>query len=186
MSDELKGKVVVLGVTGSIAACKAADLCGCLVKMGADVHVIMTEAATHFVTPLTFRTLSRNAVACGLWDDDGWKPSHIRLADAADLLLVAPATANVIAEFAQGLAPDMLTSTYLATRAKVLIAPAMNGKMLDHPATQANIRTLEGRGVSFVGTEEGMLACGYEGRGRLAPVDEIVKKVVSLLTTQDD
>ncbi len=177
----MKGKVVALGVTGSIAAYKAADICSQLVKLGADVHVIMTQSAARFISPLTMRTMSRNQVAADMWDDSKWKPGHIDIADAADLLLVAPATAHIIAEFACGLAPDLLTCAYLATRAPTLIAPAMNGKMLDHPATQANIRTLRERGVQFVDTAEGMLACGYEGKGRLAPVEMIVEQAVGLL-----
>jgi len=181
MNETLKGKVIALGITGSIAAYKAADICGALVRLGADVHVIMTQSAARFITPLTMRTLSRNTVAADMWDDTGWKPGHIDIADAADLLLVAPATAHIIAEFAQGLAPDILTCAYLATRAPTLIAPAMNGKMLDHPATQANIALLRERGVRFVDTAEGMLACGYEGRGRLAPVETIVEAVEKLL-----
>jgi phosphopantothenoylcysteine decarboxylase/phosphopantothenate--cysteine ligase len=181
VSEELKGKCVVLGVTGSIAAYKAADIAGSLVKLGADVHVIMTESAQKFVTPLTMRTASRNPVVADMWDDHGWKPEHIKLSDAADLLLVAPATANIIAEFAYGLAPDMLTTTYLATKAPVLIAPAMNCKMLEHPATVANIKILTERGVKFVEPAVGLLACGYEGKGKLAAPEEIVQAAVKLL-----
>jgi len=182
MNEILKGKMIALGVTGSIAAYKAADLCSALVKLGADVHVIMTQSAARFISPMTMRTMSRNTVATDMWDESKWKPGHIDIADAADLLLVAPATAHLIAEFAQGLAPDLLTCAYLATRAPTLIAPAMNGKMLDHPATQANIELLKQRGVQFVEVAEGMLACGYEGRGRLAPVEMIVEESVKLLT----
>ncbi|MBN1404535.1 MAG: phosphopantothenoylcysteine decarboxylase [Opitutales bacterium] len=182
MGGILEGKTVALGVTGSIAAYKAADICSQLVKLGADVHVILTESGARFISPLTLRTMSRNQVIGGLWDDAGWKPGHIDIADSADLLLVAPATAHKIAEFAQGLAPDMLTCTYLATLAPTLIAPAMNGKMLDHPATQANIATLRERGVRFVDSADGMLACGYEGKGRLAPVELIVEQAVKILT----
>jgi phosphopantothenoylcysteine decarboxylase len=181
VSEELKGKRIVLGVTGSIAAYKAADIAGALVKLGAEVHVIMTESALHFITPLTMRTVSRNPVITDMWDDYGWKPEHIKLSDAADLLIVAPATANVIAEFACGLAPDMLTTTYLATKAPVLIAPAMNCKMLEHPATVANIKLLTERGVKFVEPAQGLLACGYEGKGKLAPVEDIVQAAVSIL-----
>jgi phosphopantothenoylcysteine decarboxylase len=182
MSEELKGKVVVLGVTGSIAAYKAADIVGALVKLGADVHVILTKDGARFITPLTLRTLSRNEVVADLWDDNGWKPNHIKLSDAADLLLVAPATANRIAEFACGIAKDMLSTTYLATKAPVLIAPAMNTKMLEHPATQANIKLLRERGVKFVESECGMLACGYEGAGHLASEWDIVKAAVLILS----
>ena len=182
MSEELKGKCVVLGVTGSIAAYKAADIAGSLVKLGAEVHVILTNAAQEFVTPLTMRTVSRNEVATDLWEDHGWKPEHIDLAGKADLLLVAPATANVIAEFACGLAPDMLTSVYLATKAPVLVAPAMNCNMLEHPATVANIKLLMERGVKFVEPATGLLACGYEGKGKMAAVEDVVQAAVAVLT----
>jgi len=182
MSEELNGKTIILGVTGSIAACKAADLAGALVKMGADVHVILTTDAARFITPLTLRTLSRNEVVADMWDDTGWKPGHIDLADSADLFLVAPATANKLAEFAHGLASDMLSCTYLATKAPVLVAPAMNTKMLEHPATQANIKTLRERGVKFVEPSSGMLACGYAGAGHIASVEDIVRAAVLILT----
>jgi phosphopantothenoylcysteine decarboxylase len=166
---------IVLGVTGSIAAYKAADLTSRLRKAGHEVYVVMTQDATQFITPLTLQTLSRHPVMTSLYDEkDGWHPGHIELADRADLLLVAPATANVIAEFAHGLARGPLGAIYLATLAKVLIAPAMNGKMWMHPATQANVAVLMERGVRFIGPEEGMLACGYEGIGRLWPVEDIV------------
>ena len=181
MEETLKGRRIVLGVTGSIAAYKAAELCGILVKKGADVHVVLTEAGARFITPLTLRTLSRNPVATGLWDDAGWKPEHVNLADEADLVLVAPATANTIAEFAAGLAPDMLTSLYLATKAPTLIVPAMNTKMLEHPATRANIALLQSRGVKFVESASGMLACGYEGRGHFPLLEEIVTAVEAIL-----
>ena len=132
----LEGKVIVLGVSGSIAAYKAADLTSELRKAGAEIFVAMTESATRFISPMTLATISRNPVASSLWDEQvGWQPGHIELADQADLFLVAPATANQIANFAHGQAPDILGSIYLATRAPVLIAPAMNGKMYDHPAT---------------------------------------------------
>ena len=184
MGEELKGKLIVLGVTGSIAAYKAADIAGALVKKGADVHVILTQSAARFITPLTLRTLSRNPVVVDMWDDTGWKPGHINLADSASLLLVAPATAHKIAEFAQGLAPDMLTCTYLATKAPVLIAPAMNTKMLEHPATQANIKLLRERGVRFIEPANGLLACGYEGAGHIAPVEGIVQAVIDVLASR--
>src|SRR6059036_2960589 len=171
------GKNIVLGVTGSIAAYKAADLTSRLAKHGADVNVVMTADALRFITPLAFKTLSRHSVVTDLYDEEeGWKPTHIRLADEADLLLIAPATSNTIAKLAHGLADDALTCIALALNpaGKILIAPAMNGKMWLHSATQANVETLKGRGVRFIGPEEGMLACGYEGIGRLWNVDEIV------------
>ena len=136
---------IVLGITGSIAAYKAADLASQLVKQGHDVHVVMTRAATEFITPLTFQTLTRQPVLVSLEDEkQSWKPGHIDLADRADLFLVAPATANVLGNFANGLAPDPLSSIYLALPrgTTVLIAPAMNGKMWQHPATQRNLAVL--------------------------------------------
>ncbi len=178
----IQDKTIVLGVTGSIAAYKAADLASMLVKDGARVRVVMTEAATKIIAPITLQTLSRNPVCTDIWDEEnGWQPGHIELADEADLLAIVPATANTIACFAQGLAPNLLCNIYLATRAPVLIAPAMNGKMLEHPATQVNIRTVADRGAHIVDPQEGMLACGYEGNGKLAPVEEIHATIKRLL-----
>ena len=171
---------IVLGITGSIAAYKAADLASQLVKQGHEVHVVMTRAATEFITPLTLQTLTRHPVLVSLEDEkQSWKPGHIDLADQADLFLVAPATANVLAEFANGLAPDPLSSIYLALprETPVLIAPAMNGKMWLHPATQRNVEQLTQDGCTFVGPAEGDLACGYQGIGRLASVEDILASV---------
>jgi phosphopantothenoylcysteine decarboxylase len=173
--------MIVVGVTGSIAAYKAADVVSKLVKAGCDVHVVMTRGAQKFVTSLTFQTLSRNSVVTDVFEDaEGWKPGHIDLADRANLLLIAPATANTIAELACGLASNPIGEIALATRAPVLIAPAMNGKMWIHAATQQNVATLKARGVEFIGPEEGLLACGYEGIGRLWNVDEIVGRALAL------
>lgn len=175
---------IILGVTGSIAAYKAADLTSLLAKRGAQVNVVMTADAQRFITPLPFKTLSRNPVISDLYDEEeGWKPTHIRLADEADLLLVAPATANVLAKIAHGLADDALTCIALALnpKAKILIAPAMNGKMWNHPATQSNVATLKNRGVLFIGPEEGMLSCGYEGVGRLWNIEGIAARALELL-----
>jgi len=177
-------KNIVLGVTGSIAAYKAAELASRLAKEGASVHVVMTADALRFITPLAFKTLSRHPVVTDLYDEEeGWKPAHIRLADEADLLLIAPATANNIAKLASGLADDALTCIALAlnTRAKMLLAPAMNGKMWLHPATRANVATLKSRGVEFIGPEEGMLSCGYEGLGRLWEPEKIAARALELL-----
>jgi phosphopantothenoylcysteine synthetase/decarboxylase len=174
---------IILGVTGSIAAHKAADLASLLTKAKCDVRVVMTADAQRFITPLPFKTLTRNPVVTNLYDEDeGWKPTHIELADAAHLLLIAPATANVIAKLAQGLADDALTCIALALnpQAKILIAPAMNGKMWRHPATQANVKNLKERGVEFIGPDEGMLSCGYEGIGRLWPVEKIAERALKL------
>jgi phosphopantothenoylcysteine decarboxylase len=177
-------KRVVLGVTGSIAAYKAVDLSSRLTKEGCTVDVVMTKDAQEFVTPLPFKTLTRRPVITDLYaEDEGWKPSHIRLADEADLLLIAPATANNLAKLAHGIADDALTCIALALNpsAKLFIAPAMNGKMWRHPATQANVATLKERGAVFIGPEEGMLSCGYEGIGRLWNVEEIADKALELL-----
>ncbi|HEX7654333.1 MAG TPA: flavoprotein [Verrucomicrobiae bacterium] len=174
---------IVLGVTGSIAAHKAVDLASLLTKAGHRVHTVMTADAQQFVTPLPFKTLTRQPVVTSLYDaEEGWKPTHITLADEADLLLVAPATANLIAKLAHGLADDALSCIALALnpKAKVLMAPAMNGKMWLHAATQANVNTLAGRGVEFIGPDNGLLSCGYEGIGRLWPVEQIAGRVQAL------
>jgi len=179
------GRNIVLGVTGSIAAHKAADLASLLAKAGCEVRVVMTADAQRFITPLPFKTLSRHAVITDLYDEEeGWKPVHIEIADEADLLLIAPATANTIAKLAHGLADDALSCIALALNpaAKILIAPAMNGKMWLHPATQQNVASLKSRGAQFIGPEEGMLSCGYEGIGRLWPVADVAKRAVELLT----
>ena len=177
-------KNVVLGVTGSIAAYKAADLASQLARAGCQVRVVMTADALRFITALPFKTLSRHPVVTDLYDEEeGWKPTHIELADAADLLLIAPATANTIARLAHGLADDAICCVALALnpRAKTLVAPAMNGKMWQHPATQQNVATLKSRGVEFIGPDAGMLSCGYEGLGRLWPVEEIARRALTLL-----
>lgn len=178
----LAGKRIVLGVSGSIAAYKAGDLIRLLRNRGAEVFPVLTAGGARFITPLTLQTLARQPVAGNLWEEgQGWEPGHIELADKADLLAVAPATADVIAQFAHGLAPDFLSSLHLVARCPVLIAPAMNGKMWSHPATVQNVSVLRARGVEFVGPEEGMLACGYEGLGRLWRVEGIVERIEALL-----
>jgi phosphopantothenoylcysteine decarboxylase/phosphopantothenate--cysteine ligase len=175
-------KHVLLGITGSIAAYKAADVASQLVKGGCKVSCIMTKDAQQFITPLTLQVLSKQPVLTDLFDEkESWRPSHIALADDAALLLIAPATANVLAAMAHGFASDALQAIALATRAPILIAPAMNGKMWQHPAVQQNVATLKARGVSFIGPDEGMLACGYEGVGRLMPVEEIVMRAFGIL-----
>lgn len=178
-------KNIVLGVTGSIAAHKAADLASQLTKNGCAVRVVMTADAQRFITPVPFKALSRHPVITDLYDEDeGWKPAHLQVADEADLLVIAPATANTIAKLAHGLADDALTCIALAlnAQAKFLIAPAMNGKMWRHQATQQNVTVLKARGVEFIGPEEGMLACGYEGLGRLWPVEKVAERVLELLS----
>lgn len=178
-------KTIILGITGSIAAYKAAGIASQLVKNGHEVHCVMTESATEFITPLTLQVISQNPVLVSLEDEkQAWKPGHIDLADRADLLLVAPATANTLGNFANGLAPDPLSSIYLATRAPVLIAPAMNGKMWQHQATQRNVKQLEKDGCQFIGPEDdGMLACGYSGPGRLMEETQIIAKAEALLSS---
>jgi phosphopantothenoylcysteine synthetase/decarboxylase len=173
-----------LGVTGSIAAYKAAELTSLLTKQGCDVHVVMTADALRFITAVSFKTLSRRPVVTDLYDDEeGWQPTHIKLADEADLLLIAPATANTIAKLALGLANDALSCVALAlnAQARILIAPAMNGKMWLHPATQQNVATLKARGAEFIGPEKGLLSCGYEGLGRLWPVEQVSERALELL-----
>lgn len=178
-------KNILVGVTGSIAAFKAAELVSKLSKRGHNVMVMMTHGAQEFVTPLTFQTLSKNPVMTDVFGEKGsWEPGHIAWADRADLLLIAPATANIIAELACGLASNPITEVALATLAPVLIAPAMNGKMWMHPATQENVARLKSRGVQFIGPEEGMLACGYEGIGRLWNVDGILARAEEMTNDQ--
>ena len=165
---------IVIGVTGSIAAYKACELVRLFVRNGDDVHVVMTDHALEFVTPLTFRTLSRNPVQNRMFAEPlSWKPDHIGLAESADLLVIAPATANILAKMAHGLADDLLSSVALATKAPVLVAPAMNTGMWENPATQANLATLKARGVHFVQPGAGDLACGTTGVGRMSEPAEI-------------
>ena len=186
MAHATKAKSVVLGITGSIAAYKAADIASRLTKRGREVRAVMTAEAQHFITPLTLQTLTRQSVVTNLFDDKiGWQPGHIELADNADLLLIAPATAQIIAELAWGFANHALAAVALATRAPILVAPAMNGKMWLHPATLENVERLRARGVHFIGPEEGLLACGYEGVGRLWPVDGIVEAAEALLNGRE-
>lgn len=166
---------IIVGVTGSIAAYKAAELVSRLRQQGADVHVIMTASAQRLVCPQTFLTLSRNPVVTTLWQDAQWKPAHIELAMVAETLVIAPATANILAKMANGLADDALSTYYLSHTGKVYVAPAMNPRMWKHPATQANCAVLRNRGVQFIGPAEGNVACGEAGPGRMVEVEEILK-----------
>ena len=183
----LAGKTVVLGITGGIAAYKAAELCRLLTKAGATVRVVMTEAATRFITPLTMQTLSGAPVALNLVDAaEEASIGHIRLADAADLIVVAPATANSIARFAGGLADDMLSAVVLASRAPVLLAPAMNVNMWENPLTRQNLSRLIGLGrFQTVGPDVGDLACGWVGEGRLIEPAQIAAAASRALSVQD-
>ncbi|MCJ7746012.1 MAG: bifunctional phosphopantothenoylcysteine decarboxylase/phosphopantothenate--cysteine ligase CoaBC [Actinobacteria bacterium] len=172
---EPAGKNVLIGVTGGIAAYKVAELARMLVRGGISVKVIMTSAGQQFVTPLTFRTITGNPVATSMWSDPASPLPHISLSEEADLILVAPATANVIAKYAKGVADDLLSTTLLAARGTVIIAPAMNTRMYLHPSTQENIAALRKRGVVIVEPGEGELACGDEGIGRMAEPSEVME-----------
>jgi len=183
----LAGKCVVLGVTGGIAAYKAVEVASRLRKLGATVYVVMTRAAANFVTPLTFREISGNAVVTSMWDEPKqWNVEHIALATRADLFVIAPATANVIGKLAAGIADDMLTTTVMATKAPVLLAPAMNSGMYLNPVVQANIARLAGLGYHVLPPDEGLLACGVEGPGRLPEPEVIVARAAALLGAGGD
>lgn len=183
----LKGKCVVVGVCGGIAAYKVVEVVSRLKKLGAEVHVIMTESAQEFVGELTFRTMSQNPVATDMFGTPArWEVEHVSLAQKADLFLVAPATANTIAKMAYGIADNMLTTTYLATRAPVLIAPAMNKNMYTHPVTVENMKKLSDGGCKFVRAGEGFLACGDTGVGRMAEPVQIVEAVVDTIAYEKD
>lgn len=174
----MEKKKILLGVSGGIAVFKAAALTSKLVQAGMDVKVIMTDSAQKFVTPLTFQALSRQAVYTDTFEEkEPQVISHIELADWADLIVIAPATANIIGKLANGLADDMLSTTLLASTAPVWIAPAMNVHMYGHPAVQKNMETLKSYGYTFIEPNEGYLACGYVGKGRLAEPEEIVEKI---------
>ena len=183
----LKDKTVVIGVSGSIAVYKTLDVVSRLRKLGVNVNVIMTKSATEFVTPLSFQSLSQNYVVCDMFEDPKtWDVEHISLAKRADVFLIAPATANVIGKIANGIADDMITTTVMATKAKVLIAPAMNTNMYENPILQRNINTLKELGYNFVEPESGRLACGDTGKGKLASPETIVDEVVKLLSKDQD
>ena len=183
----LKDKTVVIGVSGGIAVYKTLDVVSRLRKLGVNVNVIMTKSATEFVTPLSFQSLSQNYVVCDMFEDPKtWDVEHISLAKRADVFLIAPATANVIGKIANGIADDMLTTTVMATKAKVLIAPAMNTNMYENPILQRNINTLKELGYNFVESESGRLACGDTGKGKLASPETIVDEVVKMLSKDQD
>ncbi len=182
----LSEKTVVLCVTGGIAAYKAADLTSKLRHEGAEVRVLMTESATQFISPITFETLSSNRVVVDTFDRDfAWEVEHVSLAKAADVFVIAPATANVIAKAAHGIADDMVTTTLLATKAPVVVAPAMNTGMYDNPVTQDNLRILRERGFTIIDPAAGRLACGDTGRGKLADTFVLLHGIEKALTPQD-
>lgn len=181
------GQTIVIGVAGGIAAYKAVEIVSRLKKAGYTVYVIMTKAATEFVTPLTFREISGNPVVADMWEEPKtWNVQHIALASRADLFLLAPATANIIGKIANGIADDMLTTTVMATKAPIILAPAMNTNMYLNPITQQNLNKLAGVGYHIIEPASGMLACGVDGPGRLPEPADIVKKVQSLLQGNRD
>ena len=179
-------RCVCIGVSGGIAAYKALDIVSALRKKDIDVRVIMTESATKFVAPLTFQSLSQNMVTTDMFaEPKAFEIQHISLAKRADVFLVAPATANIIGKVANGIADDMLSTTIMATKAKVIFAPAMNTNMYENKIVQSNIEKLKGLGYEFIEPASGRLACGDEGRGKLADVNTIVEKVLDALESKD-
>ena len=181
----MKGKTIILGISGGIAAYKSCELVRLLKKEGAEVHVVMTKAAQEFVTPLTFQTLSQNPVHTDLFSlTEEEKIGHIALADKADILCMAPATADLIARAAHGEANDLLTTLLLVTRATVLFCPSMNVNMWEHPATKKNIETILSLGYHILEPASGELACGYEGKGRLCEPGAIGKLLKEFLQSR--
>lgn len=189
----MQGKTIVLGVGGGIACYKIADLASKLTQQGVSVHAVLTESATRFIAPLTFQALTHNSALTSLWveenNDQNSKSAgmpHIALADSADLVLVAPATADLIARLAAGMADDLLTTLILATKAPIAIAPAMNPQMLAHPATQRNLEILRGYGYRFIEPESGRMACEHVGTGRLPETAELLEQIRSILAPKQD
>lgn len=173
--------LAVLGVTGGIAAYKAAELCSMMMKNGYQVQVIMTENARRFVTELTFQTLSRRPVITSLWETADWRPEHVAVADEADLFVVAPATANFIGKFANGIADDALSTFAITYSGPTLVAPAMNPAMWKNPACQENVRKLAERGIAFAGPAAGRVACGADGVGRMMEPEDIFTALQNLI-----
>jgi phosphopantothenoylcysteine decarboxylase/phosphopantothenate--cysteine ligase len=178
----MKRRCIVVGVTGSIACYKAVEIVSKLAQLGHDVRVVMTQAAQEFVRPLTFETLSGNRVVAGMFEpNETYEVKHVALAERAALLLIAPASANIIGKLAAGIADDALSTLVLAAKCPVLIAPAMNYRMYKNPIMQANVKRLAELGYSFIGPEKGRLACGPDGVGRLAPIKSILEAVTQKL-----
>lgn len=183
----LKGKVIALGITGGIAAYKGAEIASRLKKLGADVHCVMTQSATEFITPLTLRTLTSNPVTVSMFQEPKiWNVEHIGLADAIDAYLVAPATANIIGKVANGIADDFLSTTIMATKSPVIFAPAMNVNMLENSIYQENVEKLKKHGYMFIEPAKGMLACGYTGKGKLEEPEKIVNQLIGILQVEKD
>lgn len=182
----LEGKHVLIGVCGGIAAYKMPDVISRLVKQGAEVKVVMTKAATEFVTPLTFQSMSQNPVACDMFAEPvAWEIRHVSLAQWADVMLIAPATANVIGKLANGIADDMLTTVAMAMQKMIVIAPAMNTAMYENEAVQNNMKTLEKRGMVLLEPDSGRLACGAVGKGKLVSAEEMTEAVLDAVTVKD-
>lgn len=183
----MMAKTVGIGITGGIAAYKIADLVSKLKKDNIDVIVMMTEGATKFITPLTFKTLSGREVATDLWSESlEYKVQHIGIAEQLDLLVIAPATANFIAKMAHGMADDLLSTVLLANTAPVLVAPAMNTNMYKNPIVQENIKTLQSYGYAILEPDSGLLACGVEGQGRLPEAEDIYNEIIKILNPKND
>lgn len=183
----LNGKVIALGITGGIAAYKGAEIASRLKKLGADVHCVMTQSATEFITPLTLRTLTSNPVTVSMFQEPKiWNVEHIGLADAIDAYLIAPATANIIGKVANGIADDFLSTTIMATKSSVIFAPAMNVNMLENSIYQENVEKLKKHGYMFIEPAEGMLACGYTGKGKLEEPEKIVNQLIGILQVEKD
>lgn len=179
----MSNKKIILGITGGIAVYKAADLCSKLTSDGFSVHTVMTENALKLISAKIFLTLSRNPVMTSLWEETEWKPEHVALAEEADMMVIAPCTANFIGKFTHGIADDALTTTALTfagTGRKILLAPAMNNNMWASPAVVENCSILRARGVEFVGPAEGNLACGTKGSGRMCEAVEILERIKAL------
>jgi phosphopantothenoylcysteine decarboxylase/phosphopantothenate--cysteine ligase len=182
----IRDKNIVLGITGGIAAYKACELIRLMIKSGANVRVIMTKGAEEFVTPLTLQTLSRNPVHTDLFSlTQEAEVGHVSLADRADLFVIAPSTANLIGKVANGIADDLLTTTIMAAKVPVLLAPAMNCNMYENPIVQENMNKLKGYGYNFIDSETGELACGYEGKGRMAEPGDIMEEIETILSPKD-